>query len=76
MRTATLSRTVERLKASIPTKCAACASWPTEIGLRIVTEIIEVGAPIPPPDRSDPAQFGPCACCGRTHRATVIALED
>jgi hypothetical protein len=76
MTTSALSRTVSRIMASIPASCPACRDWPTEIGLKIVTEIIEVGQPIPPPDRTDPSLFGPCECCKRVHRARVIALED
>jgi hypothetical protein len=73
---ATLSRTVRRLTASIPAKCPLCRSWPTEITLRIIEEIIEVGQPLPPPDQTDPTQFGPCPGCGRVHRARVVAIVE
>jgi hypothetical protein len=66
-----------RLEALSGKRCPECAGWPTEIVLRIVEEIIELGDPIPPPDPPEkhPAHFGPCACCGRTHRAKVVAIE-
>jgi hypothetical protein len=68
---------MERLEVAWGARgCPLCSSWPTEVHQRIVEEIIEVGQPIPPLDRTDPALFGPCECCGRTHRARVVAIEE
>jgi hypothetical protein len=57
--------------------CPECADWPLEIGIKIVEIVIEPGEPLPPPDpnKRHPAHFGPCPCCGRTHRAKVVAIE-
>jgi hypothetical protein len=75
MRTAMLKRMVKRLERQVVRSCPECRDWPAEIGLRIVEEIIEPGHPMPAPDSTDPALFGPCACCGRTHRARVVSIE-
>jgi hypothetical protein len=77
MRTATLSRTVRRLTASIQAaSCPACASWPPEIAIRFIEIIIEPGEELPPPDppRPDPSLFGPCLSCGRRHKARIVEV--
>jgi hypothetical protein len=58
--------------------CPECADWPAEIAIRIVEIIVGPGEVVPAPDPAErhPAEFGPCACCGRTHRARVLAIED
>jgi hypothetical protein len=78
MTTATLSRTVKRLMASIPGDCPACRHWPAEITLHIVTVVVSPGDPLPPadPDEKDPGLWGPCEVCGRTLRSKVVALEE
>jgi hypothetical protein len=66
---------MDRIEAAWATRdCPECCNWPTEIGLKIVTEIIEPGQPISPPDEHDPTQFGPCACCGCRHKAKVVEI--
>jgi hypothetical protein len=44
--------------------------------LVVDTEIVEVDAPIPPPNPTNPAEFGPCCRCGRVHRARVVSIEE
>jgi hypothetical protein len=65
-----------RLEARAAKVCPECRDWPTEIILRILEEVIAPGQPLAPPDQTDPTQFGPCACCGRVHRARVVAIEE
>jgi hypothetical protein len=58
--------------------CPVCASWPDEIAIKIVEIIIEPGQPLPPrdPDEQPPGQFGPCAGCGRRHKAKVVEIVN
>ena len=47
-------------------------------GIRLVEIVIEPGEPLPPPEpcQRHPAEYGPCPCCGRMHRARVTLVED
>jgi hypothetical protein len=79
MRTAMLKRMVKRLAdRAAASPCPECADWPSEVGLRIVAVVIEPGEVLPPPDSAErnAAEYGPCPCCGRTHRARVVAIEE
>jgi hypothetical protein len=66
-----------KLEGLVGERCPCCAGWPGEINLQIVEEIIEVGQPLPAPDPCErrPGEHGPCAGCGRMHRARVVELE-
>jgi hypothetical protein len=67
---------VEALAAA--RSCPECADWPAEIGIRIVEIVVEPGQPVPEPDQRErhPAKYGPCPCCSRVHRATVVAITS
>jgi hypothetical protein len=70
---------MEKLEAWAGARCCPeCSGWPSEVGQRIVEEIVEPGEILPAPAKSErhPAEFGPCPCCGRTHRARVVAIEE
>jgi hypothetical protein len=79
MRTA-LAKTVRRLAHRAGRSCPACAGWPAEIVLGLVEVVVEVGPDGPPPpeapDEPDPCRFGPCAACGRVHRAQVALIRS
>ena len=76
MQLTTVRRRMGRLEALWGETCPECADWPAEVALRIVEVIVEPGDPISPPDPSArrPTEYGPCPCCGRTHRAKVVAI--
>jgi hypothetical protein len=68
-------RRMARLEALTASSCPACASWPEEVAVRIVEEIIEPGQPLPPPAPAAPNPWdGPCPCCGRLHKPRVVAI--
>ena len=75
----TVRRRMAKLEAQAAARsCPACADWPAEIGIRLVDIIVEPGEVLPVPDPAErhPAEYGPCPCCGRMHRARVVAIEE
>jgi hypothetical protein len=75
----TVRRRMAKLEALATARgCPECADWPAEIGIRLVEIIVEPGQPLPAPDpcQRHPAEYGPCPCCGRMHRARVTLVED